>query len=321
VGGLVACSEFTPKVIFALQISDAHADALTELFCPHGLVPAHSLLLTRACMHNRIRSSVLVACTVVVGVLPRATVAQAGQIVTGVSLGRLVESPSVLAVPTAHEVFARHVQAIGGKDAVMSTSAIKTVGKMEMPAQGISALMESVTAQNKSAMKLTIPGIGDITNGFDGEVAWEVNPLRGPRIKTEAEKATAQEDSDFRAVMLFAKERYSTVQCVGQADFGGESTWHVKTVLKSGRVVNEYFSLATGLRIGSQTTSESQAGVVNLSTRESEYKQFGSLKLATRTEMTTGAQKVVVTVTDVVLGTQPDSAFALPAAVKALVKP
>jgi len=181
--------------------------------------------------------------------------------------------------------------------------------------------MESVTAQNKSAMKLTIPGIGDITNGFDGEVAWEVNPLRGPRIKTEAEKATAQEDSDFRAVMLFAKERYSTVQCVGQADFGGESTWHVKTVLKSGRVVNEYFSLATGLRIGSQTTSESQAGVVNLSTRESEYKQFGSLKLATRTEMTTGAQKVVVTVTDVVLGTQPDSAFALPAAVKALVKP
>jgi hypothetical protein len=176
-------------------------------------------------------------------------------------------------------------------------------------------------APNKSAMKLTIPGIGDITSGFDGEVAWEVNPMRGPRIKTEKEKITALEDSDFRASMTFAKERFASAECVGQVEFGGEKTWQVKTVLKSGRVVNEFFSVATGLRVGSQTTSESQAGVISVSTRESEYKQFGALKIPTRTEMTTGPQKVVLTITDVVLGALPDSTFALPQSVKALVRP
>ena len=185
-------------------------------------------------MRDRIRSSVLAAVVVATLSRPDAAAAQGTKIVTGVSQGSLVETP---AVPSAVEVFARHVQAIGGRDAVMSTSAIKTVGKMEMPAQGISASMESVSAPNKSAMKLSIPGIGDITNGYDGQVAWEVNPMSGPRIKTEREKATAQEDSDFRASMLFAKERYRSVECVGQADFGGETTWHVKSVLKSGRVV------------------------------------------------------------------------------------
>ncbi|MBC8087993.1 MAG: hypothetical protein H7Z40_12065 [Phycisphaerae bacterium] len=272
-------------------------------------------------MPDRSRSLALAAILATAAALPQALASQGAKIVTGVSHGSLVESSAPLAMPTADEVFARHVRAIGGKDAVLGTTAIKTVGKMEMPAQGISALMESVAAPHKSSMKLSIPGIGDITNGFDGEVAWEVNPLRGPRIKTDKEKATALEDSDFRASMLFAKERYSSVECVGQTEFGGEKTWHVKTVLKSGRVVNEFFSIATGFRVGSQTTSESQAGIISVSTRESEYKQFGALKLATRTEMTTGAQKVVLTLTDVVLGILPDSAFALPAAVKALVKP
>lgn len=272
-------------------------------------------------MPDRTRSLALAAFIVSAVVTPDVLAGQGAKIVTGVSQGTLSESSSPLAVPTADEVFARHVQAIGGKDAVLNTAAIKTVGKMEMPAQGISALMESVSAPNKSSLKLSIPGIGDITNGFDGQVAWEVNPLRGPRIKSEKEKASALEDSDFRASMLFAKERYNSVECVGQTEFAGEQTWHVKTVLKSGRIVNEFFSVATGLRVGSQTTSESQSGIVNVSTRESEYKQFGALKLATRTEMTTAAQKVVVTITNVVLGTLPDSSFALPASVRALVKP
>ena len=268
-----------------------------------------------------VRNPLLAACLAASLMRPASISAQAPKIVSGVSQGTLGEPSEALAVPTADAVFARHVEAIGGKDAVLRTAAIRRIGKMEMPAQGISATMESVASPIKSWTKLSIPGIGDITNGFDGDVAWEVNPMRGPRIKTAKEKASALEEADFRSTMLFSKERYASVECVGAAQFAGEKTWQVKTVLKSGRVVNEYFSVATGLRVGSETTNESQSGVISVSTRESDYKQFGALMVATRTEMTTGAQKVVLTISDVVLGTLPDSAFALPAAVKALVKP
>lgn len=266
----------------------------------------------------------LVALTVSVAALlfaPQNSVAQNPKIVSGVSQGTLGEIEKAPVAPTADAIFARHIQAIGGKDAVLKAAALRTVGKMEMPAQGISAAMQSVAEPNRTAMKLTIPGIGEISNGFDGSVAWEVNPMRGSRIMTEKETLSAQESADFHATMLFAKERYSSVECVGQAEFGGQKTWQVKTVLKSGRVVNEYFSVETGLRVGSQTTSESQAGILNVSTVDSDYKQFGALKVATRTEMTTGAQKVVLTISDVIIGALPDSAFAAPASVKALIKP
>ncbi|MEP6832736.1 MAG: hypothetical protein ABJB74_05045 [Gemmatimonas sp.] len=222
-------------------------------------------------------------------------------------------------VPSADDVIARHVAAIGGKDAVLRVKSIKNSGKLDMPSAGISATMESASAPNRSFMRMTIPGIGDIKSGYDGTVAWEVNPMRGPRIKTDKEKVSAQEDADFYGTMLFPKERYLSTENVGAVDFGGEKTWQVKTVLKSGKVINEFFSVATGLRVGSSSTQESQAGTMNVVTIESEYKQFGAIKLSTRNEMTTGAQKVVVTLTQVVLDEVSAETFALPEMVKALL--
>lgn len=222
--------------------------------------------------------------------------------------------------PTAEEIFGRHVAAIGGKDAILRVRSIKNVGKMEMPAMGISATMESASAPDRSFMRLTIPGIGDIRNGYDGSVAWELNPMKGPRIKTEQETIVVQEDADFYGAMLFSKDRFVSAETVGPAEFGGEQTWQVKTVRKSGRTVNEFFSVKTGLKVGSTTAQESPGGTVNVVTVESDYQQFGSLRLATRNEMTTGAQKVVVTLTDIVLDQIPADAFVLPEPVKALVK-
>lgn len=222
-------------------------------------------------------------------------------------------------VPSADEIFARHVTAIGGKDAVLQIKSIHNSGKLEMPAMGISATMESASAPNRSFMRMTIVGIGDIKSGFDGAVAWEVNPMKGPRIKQDKEKILAQEDADFHGSMLFDKSRYLATETVGACDFGGEKTWQVKTVLKSGRVVMEYFSAATGLRVGSTSVQESQSGTVNVTVVESDYKQFGAVKLATRNEMTTGATKAIVTLTDVTLNDVSTNAFMLPEPVKALL--
>lgn len=224
--------------------------------------------------------------------------------------------------PKPDEIFARHVSAVGGREAILKISSMRTQGTLVMASMGITANMESVVAApNRMAMRMTIPGIGEMASGFDGTVAWEVNPMQGPRIKSEKERLAAQEESDFYGGLLFSSDRYTTTETIGQADFGGEKTWQVKTVLKSGRVVNEYFSVATGLRVGSQTRQESPQGTLDVTTVESDYKQFGAIKLPTRSEMTTGPQKMIVTITNIALGEVPASAFALPEPVKALVKP
>jgi hypothetical protein len=237
----------------------------------------------------------------------------------------LLALPAVVraqATPLPAEIFARHVAAIGGHDAVMHVSSIKTQGTLVMASMGITANVESVAAApNRSATRMTIPGIGEMASGFDGSVAWEVNPMQGPRIKTEKETATAQEESDFYGAMLFSSTRYQSTETVGQVDFAGEKAWQVKTVLKSGRVVNEYFSVASGLKIGSQARQESAQGTLDVVIIESGYKQFGDLKLPTRSEMITGPQKMVVTITNIIIGDVSPTAFALPDPVKALVKP
>ena len=222
-------------------------------------------------------------------------------------------------VPSADEVFSRHVAAIGGKDAVLRIKSIRNSGTLVMPAAGISATMESASAPNRAFVRMTIPGIGDIKSGYDGTVAWEVNPMKGPRIKLDKERTSAQEDADFYGGMLFAKERYQSTETVCEMEFAGEKTWQVKSVLKSGRIVNEYFSIATGLRVGSSTVQESQSGTVAVTIIESEYKQFGAVKLATRNELTTGTQKAVVQLTEVTLDEVPAARFVLPDAVKALL--
>ncbi len=222
--------------------------------------------------------------------------------------------------PRAEEIFARHVAAVGGKDAILKLSSVKTTGTMQVVSMGLTAAVETyLAAPNRVAMRITIPGIGDIASGYDGTTAWEVNPMQGPRIKSDKEKMTTQEEADFYGSMLFSKERFTSAETVGPTQFGGEKAWQVKTVLKSGRVVNEYFSIATGLRIGSQTTQESPSGTLDVTTVESSYKQFGGLMMPTKTEMSTGATKMVLTVTDIAFGELPSSTFALPPQIKALV--
>lgn len=241
---------------------------------------------------------------------------------SSVAFAAFLIAPVVAAAqaPSADEVFARYVNAIGGKEAVMHVSSIKSTGKVDMPGTGISGSFESFAAPNRIVTKMNIAGVGEIATGFDGSVAWEVNPMQGPRIKSDKEKISAQEEADFYASILFLKERFQSAETVGPADFGGEKTWQIKTVLKSGKIVNEFFSVATGLKVGSQAISTTDAGSTNIVTVESEYKQFGAVKRATHSEMTTGARKVVVTLTDVQLSELPETAFALPEPVKALIK-
>lgn len=242
---------------------------------------------------------------------------------TAVALTAFVLAPlsvAAQAIPSADEVFARYVNAIGGKEAVLHVSSIKSSGKVDIPGSGISGTFESFAAPNRIVTKMNIAGIGEISTGFDGSVAWEVNPMQGPRIKGEKETIMAQEDSDFYPSILFLKERFLSAETIGAADFGGEKTWQVKTVLKSGRIVNEFFSVASGLKVGSQTTTTTNNATTNVVTLESDYKQFGALRRATRSETLTGARKVVVTLSDVQLGEISAIAFALPEPVKALIK-
>lgn len=229
---------------------------------------------------------------------------------------------SAQTLPSAAEVLTKYVAAIGGKDAIMKITSLKQTSTMQVPAVGITADVESYqAAPNKMATKSTIPGVGEMVQGTNGEIAWDANPMQGPRLLGDKELTQTLEGADFYGNLLYPAERFSTLENLGIVDFNGEKAYKVKLVRKaSGNETTQYFSVATGLIVGAELTQQSQMGSMQVSSTLSEYKEFGGVKFPTKTEVTMGANKLLMTITNVVINGAPATAFDVPEAVKPLVK-
>ncbi|MCA0376696.1 MAG: hypothetical protein LCH84_13675 [Gemmatimonadetes bacterium] len=226
------------------------------------------------------------------------------------------------ALPSADSVLARHVAAVGGKEALMRLTSVKQLGRMEMPGVGLSADAEVLlAAPAKMVTRMTIPGIGEVMNGTDGEVAWSVNPMQGPRLLADKELAQTKEQSDFYAALTMSPSVYSSIQTVGVVDFAGEKAYKVRLVSKATDVeMFRYFSVASGLMVGYDLTTVTEMGTVSASTVVGDYKDFGGVRFATRNETTMGPQKILLTLREVVLNGAPADAFAVPEAVRPLIR-
>ena len=240
--------------------------------------------------------------------------------VTSITLPSLAAAQ---ALPSAKEVLDKHVAAIGGRDAVNAITSLEQSGTMELAAMGISAELSMAAAKpNKMAMTMSIPGMGEMQQGFNGEIGWDNNPMSGPRLTEGEELINRKESASFlESFGVFDPARFTSMEVVEKTTFAGEEAYKVRMVRKVGRESMEYFSVASGLRIGSQTTAVSPMGEMEINATLSDYKQFGNVKLPTKMSQSQSGQDIVMTFANVKFNEVTDAAFALPPAVKALVKP
>ncbi len=236
----------------------------------------------------------------------------------------LLTAPPVLAqpAPSAADIIARHVAAIGGKDAVLKVQSMRQTGTMSMPAMGLAGESEAVFAlPGKSSTKVNIGGLGEIVAGTDGEVVWSVNPMQGPRLLADKEAAQIKEAADFHGQMLMLADRFSSMETEGVVDFAGEKAYKVKLVSKSsGQASSRYFSVASGLLIGSEQTTTTEMGTLETRVTYADYKEFGGIRFPTKSETTLGPQTMVMTTTTITLNSVPATAITVPDAVKPLIK-
>ncbi len=80
-------------------------------------------------------------------------------------------------MPTVKKILAKYVQAIGGKKANEKIKSRMVKGTVEIAPMGIKGTFESyAAAPNKSISRVTLAGIGELVEGFDGTTAWTINP-------------------------------------------------------------------------------------------------------------------------------------------------
>ena len=87
-----------------------------------------------------------------------------------------------------------------------SSTAMVVTGTMEVKGIGLKGSMTSYhAAPDKMLVEITIQGVGTILDGSDGEVAWEISALQGPRLKEGDEKAVALREGAIQCLAALAR--------------------------------------------------------------------------------------------------------------------
>lgn len=231
------------------------------------------------------------------------------------------KAPAAETLPDAREIINRHVQAVGGRDAILGHKSMHALGTLSVPASGINGPVEIFTSSNpdRTVFKASVAGIGDITEGFDGSHAWSVSPMTGPMLKVGKELTQSRLDADFYADLRDPK-KYPVVKTLEKADFEGRPCYKVSVTRIDGTEDFDYYDVATGLHAGSINTRESPMGTLTITSVESDYKKFGNWSQpTTHTQKINGIEQKI-TLTTIEYDKVDPSVFEPPAAIKALIK-
>jgi hypothetical protein len=223
-------------------------------------------------------------------------------------------------LPAARTVIDRHIEAIGGRAAVMAHRSSEARGTLTIPANGMSGTVEMYTAKpNLSLLRISIGGIGEVLEGFDGKTGWSLSPMTGPMLSEGKLLEQKKFDSDFFNE-LRETSRYESMTTVEKTTFDGRLCYKVVLKKRDGGEDVDYYDVATGLRAGASATRETPMGPITTSQVVADYKKFGDLLQPTTMKLSAMGVDQVFTITSVEYDKVEPSIFEPPAPVKALIK-
>ena len=223
-------------------------------------------------------------------------------------------------LPPAKTIIDRHIEATGGRKAVLERSSMHGTGTLSMPANGISGKLEIFGAKpNLLLVKTTIDGIGEMSEGFDGNVAWSNTPMTGPMIASDKEREQKRLDADFYGDVNVEK-KYKAIKTVEKTTFAGRPAYKVSLQRHDGSEDFEFFDVETGLKAGRQVTRETAMGAISVTAAMTDYKKFGNALVPTTIKQSMMGMEQIITLSSIEFDTVDPAVFQLPAAIKALIK-
>lgn len=235
----------------------------------------------------------------------------------------LVLTVSVIAGAQAspEQILERYTKTVDPNNVLTTTDGFVTTAEMEVPAAGMTATIKTAQRRpNQIIMKMSMPGIGEVTQGYDGTTAWSIDPMQGPRILSEDEAKVLVDGADIRTHGR-SMDLFSAAEPESSTEVSGETVDCVKLTWKTGRVTTECFSRESGLMVQSTTTQSSVQGDITVTTNYSDYKAVGGVTLPHRMEQSAMGMQQIVRLTNVQVGGVNAAEFELPAEIKALKNP
>jgi len=224
------------------------------------------------------------------------------------------------ALPSARSIIDRHIKEIGGREAILALNSTHATGTISLPGPGLTGKLEVFHAKpNKALQRMSLPGIGDVEEAFDGKVGWSLSPMTGPTLIDGKQLEERSFDSDFFEELKSA-DRYSSMTTLERTTFEARPVYKIRLVKKTGGEDIEFYDMETGLRAGLISTRESPMGPMQSTVVLSEYKKFGKLLQPTTMKVSMMGTQMVMSIAEIDYDKVDPAVFAPPAAIKALVK-
>ena len=222
-------------------------------------------------------------------------------------------------LPKADAILDKYVEVTGGKVAYKNIHSVTTTGTMEFVGKGIKATLTSYKAEPANSYNIIdIEGVGKFESGTNGGVAWDRNPLQGPRIKEGEEKAAALRDANVNAAW---RELFKKAETAGSETIGDQLCYKVVLTPNEGRPETRYYNNKTNLLVRVTKTVKSPMGDIPAEINVSDYKKEGDILLPHKLQQKGLGQEYVVVLEKIEQNAEiPKGRFDLPDDIKALAE-
>jgi hypothetical protein len=223
-------------------------------------------------------------------------------------------------LPTAQEIVDRFVKASGGEAALQAIKSMRVKGTFSIVGQSLAGDLEMMSARpNKLLMRVSIPAIGTVEEGFDGKIGWSINPLEGPSLVTDRQLSERADEAWFDAE-LHKDDYIREMSVVGRESLDKRDVYRVKVVTLRGNEQFELYDVENGLQIAVEASRDTPLGIVPSVVLMKEYQKFGAVLMPTKVVQRVLGQEHVFVFTSYEFDSVPANTFDLPLTIKALIK-
>lgn len=221
--------------------------------------------------------------------------------------------------PTGSAIVDRFVSVTGGKAAYDKVLSEVAEGTVNMGAQGVSGSVRVLKKAGNAYTVIEIAGVGKLEEGVRNGLAWENNKITGARVRSGEERdvhvrnAAIDLDHQWRKYFVSA-------ELTGSESVAGEDCYKVVLKPKSGEAETRFFSKKSGLLLKMTATMPTQMGPMPMESSLSDYRDVQGVKRPFKLGVNAGGQAAEMLFSKWTINAPiPDTAFALPAEVAALV--
>jgi outer membrane lipoprotein-sorting protein len=182
-------------------------------------------------------------------------------------------------LPSVETILDKYLKAIGGKEAIEKLNSRSVKGTFEIEAMSMSGPFENYAkAPNKLAVHFSIPGVGNGAQVFDGQKAWDSNPMTGLRELGGEELAVMKREADFYRD-LNLKSHYKKMEVKAKEKVGQAEAYVIEATPAEGSPEKLYFDAATGLLIRQDAERETGQGKLAIEIYVEEYKMVDGVNI------------------------------------------